>query len=43
MPKFPTLAGGCRYETTACFGGVTIYNESGYRLTNGYPNGFWGW
>jgi len=36
-------AGGCRYDTEACFGGVTLYNEAGYLATNGYPNGFWGW
>lgn len=36
-------ARGGRYDATACFGGVTIYDWKAYERTNGYPNGFWGW
>ena len=36
-------AAGSRYDHDACFGGVTLYDASGFLATNGYPNGFWGW
>jgi hypothetical protein len=36
-------AGWQRYNSEGCFGGVVIFNEEGYRATNGFPNDFWGW
>ena len=36
-------ADGGRYDVDGCFGGVTVYSRKGFELTNGYPNGFWGW
>lgn len=36
-------AANSRYDGNGCFGGVTIFNRTGFHAAMGWSNRFWGW